>query len=45
MLVLSRKENPKIVVDGRITITVVQVRGSRVGAGYRGPGGDSGPAQ
>ena len=37
MLVLSRKENQKIIVDGRITITVVRVRGSRVRLGIEAP--------
>ena len=37
MLLLSRRKNEKIVVDNRITITVVQVRGGRVRLGIDAP--------
>lgn len=37
MLVLSRKKNQKIVIDGNIFITVVEVRGDRVRLGIEAP--------
>ena len=37
MLVLSRRENERIVIDGRITITVMTVRGNRVRVGIEAP--------
>jgi carbon storage regulator len=38
MLVLSRKVNEKIVVDGGIVITVVKIEGSQVRIGIEAPG-------
>ena len=37
MLVLSRKKNESIVIDGNITITVVEVRGDKVRLGIEAP--------
>lgn len=37
MLVLSRKLGEKIVIDGNITITVVEVRGEKVRIGVDAP--------
>lgn len=37
MLVLSRKRDESIVIDGRITITVVQVNGNSVRLGIEAP--------
>lgn len=37
MLVLSRKKNESIVIDGGITITVVEVRGDKVRLGIEAP--------
>ena len=37
MLVLTRKPNEAIVIDGEIEIMVVHVRGNRVGLGFRAP--------
>ena len=37
MLVLSRKKNQSIVIDGRIVVTVVDVRGDRVRLGIQAP--------
>jgi carbon storage regulator len=37
MLVLSRRQNERIVIDGRITVTVVAVRGNRVRVGIEAP--------
>ena len=37
MLVLSRKPQETIVVDGRISITVVEVRGNQVRLGIQAP--------
>lgn len=37
MLVLSRKTNERIVIDGRITITVVQVKGDTVRLAFDAP--------
>ena len=39
MLVLSRKENERIVIDGRITITVVKIRGNQIRLGIEAPQG------
>ena len=37
MLVLARRENERIVIDGRITITVVRVQGDRIRIGIEAP--------
>ena len=37
MLVLSRKQNEKIVIDERITLVVVEVRGDKVRLGIAAP--------
>lgn len=37
MLVLSRKKNESIVIDERIVITVVEVRGDKVRLGIQAP--------
>jgi len=37
MLVLTRKLNETIVIDGNITVTVVEVRGNRVKLGIAAP--------
>ncbi len=37
MLVLSRKKNESIIIDGRIRITVVEVRGDKVRLGIEAP--------
>lgn len=37
MLVLSRKPNEKVVIDGGITITVAEVNGGRVRIGIEAP--------
>ena len=37
MLVLTRKRNESIVIDGDITVTVVEVRGDRVRLGIAAP--------
>ena len=37
MLVLSRKKNESIVIDDRIVITVVEVRGDKVRLGIEAP--------
>jgi carbon storage regulator len=38
MLVLSRKLNEKIVIDGGIVITVVKIEGGQVRLGIEAPG-------
>lgn len=37
MLVLSRKKNESIVIDGNITVTVVEIRGDKVRLGIVAP--------
>jgi carbon storage regulator len=37
MLVLSRKENESIVIDGRIKITVVKIGGDKIRLGIEAP--------
>lgn len=37
MLVLSRKENERLVIDGNIVIQVVQISGGRVSIGIEAP--------
>lgn len=39
MLVLSRLKGEKIVIDGGITVTVIDVKGSRVSLGVVAPDG------
>lgn len=37
MLVLSRKRSEKIVIDGKIVVTVVDIRGDKVRLGIEAP--------
>lgn len=37
MLILSRKKNESVVIDGGIVITVVEVRGDKVRLGFDAP--------
>jgi len=37
MLVLSRRETESIVIDGRIEVTIVDIRGKRVRVGITAP--------
>ena len=37
MLVLSRRENESIVIDGRIKVTIVDIRSKRVRVGIAAP--------
>ncbi|REJ72281.1 MAG: carbon storage regulator [Planctomycetota bacterium] len=37
MLVLSRKKNESIIIDDRITVTVVEIRGDKVRLGIEAP--------
>ena len=37
MLVLSRKKNESIVIDGNIVVTIVEVRGDKVRLGIEAP--------
>jgi carbon storage regulator len=37
MLVLSRKKNESIIIDDRIVITVVEIRGDKVRLGIQAP--------
>lgn len=37
MLVLSRKKNESIVIDGNIVVTIIEVRGDKVRLGIEAP--------
>ena len=37
MLVLSRKKNESIVISGRITVTVLEIKGSQIRLGIEAP--------
>ena len=37
MLVLNRKTNESIVIDGQITITILKVKGNRIRIGIEAP--------
>ncbi len=37
MLVVSRKENESVVIDGRIKVTVVEIKGGRIRLGFEAP--------
>ncbi len=37
MLVLGRKQNESIIIDGRITVKVLQVKGNRLRLGIEAP--------
>ena len=37
MLVLSRKQDQKIVIDGNIEVTVVDIRGDKIRLGIQAP--------
>jgi carbon storage regulator len=37
MLVLSRKENQSIVIDGCIKVTIVEIRGDKIRLGIEAP--------
>jgi len=37
MLVLSRKQNEKVIIGDQIAVTVVEIRGDRVKLGFIGP--------
>ena len=37
MLVLSRHENEAIVIDGRIKVTIVEIRGDKIRLGIEAP--------
>ncbi len=37
MLVLSRKKNESIVINGNVTVTVVEIRGDKVRLGIMAP--------
>ena len=37
MLVLSRKEDESIVIDGRIRVTILEIRGNRIRVGIEAP--------
>ncbi len=38
MLVLSRKKNESIIINGNVTVTIVDVRGGKVRIGIDAPG-------
>lgn len=37
MLVLSRKKNESVVIDGRIKLTVIEIRGNQIRLGIEAP--------
>jgi len=37
MLILSRKKNESIVIDGRFTVTVIEIQGDKVRLGVDAP--------
>ncbi len=37
MLVLARRESQSIVIDGRITVTVIEIRGNQIRLGIEAP--------
>jgi len=37
MLVLTRKRSQRVTIDGRITVTVLEIRGNRVRLGIEAP--------
>jgi carbon storage regulator len=37
MLVLSRKEDQSIVIDGQIKVTVVEIKGDKIRLGFEAP--------
>jgi carbon storage regulator len=37
MLCLSRKRNEKVIIDNKITVTVLDIQGERVRLGFEGP--------
>jgi carbon storage regulator len=37
MLVLSRKENEAIVIDGKIVVTILEIRGNQIRLGIEAP--------
>jgi carbon storage regulator len=37
MLVLSRKSNQSIIIDGQVTVTVLAIKGNRVRIGIQAP--------
>ena len=37
MLVLSRRRGERVVIDGNITVTVVEIRGSQIRLGFDAP--------
>ncbi len=39
MLVLTRKPNESVVIDGRITVTILRVQGDKVRLGIEAPKG------
>jgi carbon storage regulator len=38
MLVLSRKINESVIIDDRIKVTVIEIRGDRIKLGFEAPG-------
>jgi len=37
MLVLSRKKNESIIIDGKIKVTIIEIRGDKVRVGVEAP--------